>query len=90
MKKISRKQAENIIEEQFSDWEGGVLYGGLCYHLRNTGLQQAFKNHWYFLNLGGDKAQAAQYLDYVSFKDRGVYGFLDLLTLHLWVRHDFK
>jgi hypothetical protein len=83
--KLTRKQVEKIIEKKYRKWNGSrirYLCDGLDFE-----LDIAWLFAWQEINKG-EKMYVTGYFD-ENWCDTEA-AFLRLLTLHLWVRHDFK
>jgi hypothetical protein len=86
-RKLTRKQAEKIIEEQFGDCDPASTFTGLCGCLRPQRFKEEFRKAWGEINTAKYTYVDSYFAEGRSFEERH---FLRLLTLHLWVRHDFK
>jgi hypothetical protein len=86
-KRITRKQAERLIRERFGEWEGEYI-PYLCGSIMPTHLQDKWWFAWKEMDTGGH----ALCFRYMRERDRRdpIIGFLRLLTIHLWIRHDFE
>lgn len=83
--KLTRKQAENIIEDRYRDWDGGYV-DDLCFS-NSLKIRPAWDKYWRKINTRG-------YSNIAWYFPRGAcyeeYAFLRLLTLHIFVRDTYK
>ncbi len=86
MRKLTRKQAEKLLENQFRRWEEHMYIFGLCEELP-VELRKDWTRHWEKINKQG-YAMMSSYLGY----DRTPFqvSFLRLLSAHLFIRDTYK
>lgn len=87
MKKLTRKQAEEILERQYGDIETGKYIRPFCWSMRIE-LNKKFRNYWYDINISGYRYIDDYFEDY--FYDNTEISLLRLLTAHIFIRENYK
>jgi hypothetical protein len=84
-KRMTRKMAEDLIKQRYDDWEGEPI-GPLCSFMDHR-LYLDWRKAWNEMNTREHPVILYYFRHDFSETESS---FLRLLTLHLWIRHEFK